>query len=54
MSSGRRNRRRAGAPKKRERNDRIVAVESGNHSYARVRRINDLGKTSSAKSKNFL
>jgi inorganic pyrophosphatase len=34
-----------GAKKKRERNDRIVAVESGNHSYAHVKRIDDLGKS---------
>ncbi len=27
-----------------ERNDRIVAVEKGNHSFAHVRRIDDLGK----------
>ncbi|WP_116808183.1 inorganic diphosphatase [Steroidobacter cummioxidans] len=30
--------------KKRERNDRIVAVESDNHSYAHVKRVDDLGK----------
>jgi inorganic pyrophosphatase len=30
--------------KKRERNDRIVAVESDNHSYSHVKRIDDLGK----------
>ncbi|HEY2780588.1 MAG TPA: inorganic diphosphatase [Steroidobacteraceae bacterium] len=29
--------------KQTERNDRVVAVESGNHSYARVKRIDDLG-----------
>ena len=34
-----------GAKKKSERNDRIVAVESGNHSYAHVKRIDDLGKS---------
>jgi inorganic pyrophosphatase len=34
-----------GAKKKRERNDRIVAVESGNHSYAHLKRIDDLGKS---------
>jgi inorganic pyrophosphatase len=34
-----------GDKKKPERNDRIVAVESGNHSYARVKRIDDLGKS---------
>lgn len=33
-----------GDKKQRERNDRIVAVESGNHSFAHVRRISDLGK----------
>ena len=33
------------AKKKRERNDRVVAVESGNHSYAHVKHIDDLGKT---------
>jgi len=32
------------AKKKRDRNDRIVAVENGNHSYAHVKRIDDLGK----------
>jgi len=34
-----------GDKKKAERNDRVVAVESGNHSYAHVKRIDDLGKT---------
>jgi inorganic pyrophosphatase len=29
---------------KKERNDRIVAVENDNHSYAHVKRIDDLGK----------
>jgi inorganic pyrophosphatase len=33
-----------GAKKKRARNDRVVAVESENHSYAHVKRIDDLGK----------
>ncbi len=33
-----------GAKKERERNDRVVAVENGNHSYAHVKRIDDLGK----------
>lgn len=33
-----------GDKKERERNDRIVAVESGNHSYSHVKRIDDLGK----------
>lgn len=28
-----------------ERNDRVVAVESGNHSYAHVERLDDLGKS---------
>lgn len=27
-----------------ERNDRVVAIESANHSYARVKHIDDLGK----------
>ena len=27
-----------------ERNDRVIAVESGNHSYAHVKRIDDLGR----------
>ncbi len=30
--------------KTKDRNDRVVAVESGNHSYAHVKRIDDLGK----------
>jgi inorganic pyrophosphatase len=34
-----------GDKRKPERNDRVVAVESGNHSYARVKRIDDLGKS---------
>ena len=34
-----------GEKKKPERNDRVVAVESGNHSYAHVKRIDDLGKS---------
>jgi inorganic pyrophosphatase len=33
-----------GDKKDTERNDRIVAVEDGNHSYAHVKRIDDLGK----------
>jgi inorganic pyrophosphatase len=33
-----------GNKKKIERNDRVVAVEDGNHSYAHVKRIDDLGK----------
>ena len=33
-----------GDKKETERNDRVVAVESGNHSYAHVKRIDDLGK----------
>src|ERR1700758_368420 len=33
-----------GSKNKRERNDRVVAVESGNHSYAHVKRVDDLGK----------
>lgn len=31
--------------KKKTRNDRIVAIEQANHSYAKVRHINELGKT---------
>jgi inorganic pyrophosphatase len=27
-----------------ERNDRVVAVESGNHSYAHIKKLSDLGK----------
>src|ERR1700730_949187 len=34
-----------GNKKKTERNDRVVAVEDGNHSYAHVKHIDDLGKT---------
>jgi inorganic pyrophosphatase len=30
--------------KKRERNDRLIAVEVANHSYARLKHIDDLGK----------
>jgi len=33
-----------GKKKNGERNDRIVAIEEANHSYARVRHVNDLGK----------
>jgi inorganic pyrophosphatase len=33
-----------GSKKKTERNDRVVAVEEGNHSYAHVKHIDDLGK----------
>jgi inorganic pyrophosphatase len=33
-----------GEGKKTERNDRVVAVEKGNHSYAHVKRLDDLGK----------
>jgi inorganic pyrophosphatase len=33
-----------GKKKKKERNDRIVAVEQENHSYAYVKHIDDLGK----------
>jgi inorganic pyrophosphatase len=32
-----------GDKKQTQRNDRVVAVESGNHSYAHVKRIDDLG-----------
>jgi inorganic pyrophosphatase len=34
-----------GKKKQRERNDRIVAVEADNHSYAHVKHVRDLGKT---------
>jgi inorganic pyrophosphatase len=33
-----------GDKKDTERNDRVVAVESGNHNYAHVKRIDDLGR----------
>ena len=33
-----------GDKKQTERNDRVVAVEDGNHSYSHVKRIDDLGK----------
>jgi len=33
-----------GTKKKTQRNDRIVAVEHGNHSYAHIRHIDDLGR----------
>jgi inorganic pyrophosphatase len=33
-----------GEQKSRERNDRIIAIEAANHSYARVRHVKDLGK----------
>jgi inorganic pyrophosphatase len=33
-----------GNKKQTERNDRVVAIESANHSYAHVKRIDDLGK----------
>lgn len=33
-----------GKKKKGERNDRIIAIEEANHSYARVRHIKELGK----------
>ena len=33
-----------GEKKKRVRNDRIIAVEQENHSYAHVKRVDDLGK----------
>lgn len=35
---------RQGKKKDNERNDRIVAIEQENHSYAHVRHVNDLGK----------
>jgi inorganic pyrophosphatase len=34
-----------GQKKKKERNDRVVAVEQENHSYAHVKHVDDLGKT---------
>lgn len=34
-----------GKKKKGERNDRIIAIEEANHSYAKVRHVKDLGKT---------
>lgn len=34
-----------GKKKEKERNDRIVAIERDNHSYAHVRHIHDLGQT---------
>jgi inorganic pyrophosphatase len=33
-----------GTKKQKERNDRVVAVEGGNHSFAHVKRMDDLGK----------
>jgi len=33
-----------GKKKKKERNDRIMAVEQENHSYAYVKHVDDLGK----------
>jgi inorganic pyrophosphatase len=33
-----------GDGKEKERNDRVVAVEAANHSYARVKHVDDLGK----------
>ncbi|HEY1423116.1 MAG TPA: inorganic diphosphatase [Candidatus Acidoferrum sp.] len=33
-----------GKKKKRERNDRIVAIEQDNHSYAHIQHVKDLGK----------
>src|SRR5712671_4777661 len=33
-----------GEKKSRERNDRIIAIEAANHSYARVHHVKDLGK----------
>ncbi len=33
-----------GEKKNAERNDRLVAVETGNHSYSHVKRLDDLGK----------
>lgn len=37
-----------------ERNDRIVAVEKGNQSYADVRHVNDLGKKFQKELEEFL
>jgi inorganic pyrophosphatase len=34
-----------GSKKKTERNDRIVAIEQENHSYAHIEHVDDLGKT---------
>jgi inorganic pyrophosphatase len=39
--------------KKRRRNDRIVAVESGNHSFSHVKRIDDLGKAFAREIEDF-
>ncbi|HEY3731528.1 MAG TPA: inorganic diphosphatase [Steroidobacteraceae bacterium] len=33
-----------GSKKHRERNDRVVAVESGNHSYAHVKHVDEMGR----------
>ncbi len=33
-----------GDGKRKERNDRVVAVENGNHSYAHIKHVDDLGK----------
>jgi inorganic pyrophosphatase len=33
-----------GKKKERERNDRIVAIEIGNHSFADIKHVDDLGK----------
>jgi len=33
-----------GDKKRKERNDRVVAVENENHSFTRVRHVDDLGK----------
>jgi inorganic pyrophosphatase len=44
MSVYRHHRRRTREEEKAERNDRIVAVEQDNHSYAHMKHIKDLGK----------
>lgn len=36
-----------------ERNDRVVAIESANHSYSRVKHLNDLGKEFVAELEEF-
>jgi inorganic pyrophosphatase len=42
-----------GDKKKTERNDRIVAIEKGNHSFADIKVIDDLGKTFVEELENF-
>jgi inorganic pyrophosphatase len=36
-----------------ERNDRVVAIENANHSFARIKKIDDLGKTFCAELEEF-